>query len=294
MADLAGDLQVVADVHADVGEGPCWDDATKTLLFVDVSPGLIYRLDPSSGRLKSRSVGQEIGAAIPRRSGGLVVAVRDGVGLLDNDEAELRIVAPIEGDNPDNRMNDAKCDPSGRLWAGTMAFDFAPGAAALYRVEGDHRYERVLDHLTISNGTGWSPSGEVMYFIDSGDRSVDRFDFDTTSGAVTNRRRLISFNDREGMPDGMTVDSDGYLWVGMFGAGLVRRFSPDGVPVGHVAVPVSQVTSVAFGGPVLEDLFITTAAYMMTTEQLASEPHAGATFVCSPGVRGLPSTPYAG
>jgi sugar lactone lactonase YvrE len=293
--NLAKDVQVAAIVHADVGEGPCWDSATQTLLFVDVTPGIIYRLDPATGHVMARGVGQEVGAAVPRAQGGLVVAARNGIGFLDDDpRAGLHIVAPIEGDTPGNRMNDAKCDPAGRLWAGTMAFNFARGAASLYRMETDCRYERVLSNLTISNGLGWSPSGSSMYFIDSGDAAVDVFDYDLESGAATNRRRLITFSANEGMPDGMTVDSDGHLWVAMFGAGAVRRFTPDGQPSGSVGLPVSQVTSVAFGGADFEHLFVTTAAYEMGPDRLGDEPLAGATFVCRPGPTGIPAAVFGG
>jgi len=295
MVTLARNVQVAAIVHADVGEGPCWDRVTGTLIFVDVTPGIIYRLDPETGHLMARSIGQEVGAAIPRVGGGLVVAARDGIGFLDDDpRAELVMVAPIEGDNPGNRMNDAKCDPVGRLWAGTMAFDFARGAASLYRIDPDGRHERILRDLTISNGLGWSPSGSRMYFIDSGDSAVDVLDYDVDSGLATNRRRLISFASADGMPDGMTVDAEGHLWVAMFGAGVVRRFTPEGVPSGSVQLPASQVTSATFGGRDLEHLFVTSAAYQMGPDRLADEPLAGATFMCRPGPVGLPSVAFAG
>jgi len=286
---------VAARVSADVGEGPCWDDATRTLLFVDVTPGTIHRLDPEMGVLASRSIGQEVGAAIPRTGGGLVVAARDGIGFLDDDpRADLVMVAPIEADNPGNRMNDAKCDPAGRLWAGTMAFDFARHAGSLYRMETDRRWRRVLSDVTISNGLGWSPAGTTMYFVDSGESAVDAFAFDPVTGVATNRRRLIEFGQGEGMPDGLTVDADGHLWVAMFGAGLVRRFSPRGVPSGQVRLPVSQVTSVAFGGSALDTLFVTSAAYRLTPARLAEEPLAGATFCCRPGPTGLPAVRFGG
>jgi len=295
MAGADSTVLVAAPVHADVGEGPCWDDATRTLIFVDVTPGVIYRLSPDTGHLVSRSIGQEVGAAIPRTAGGLVVAARDGIGFLDEGpRAELVIVAPIEAANPGNRMNDAKCDPAGRLWAGTMAFDFARGAGSLYRMETDGRSERVLSDVTISNGLGWSPTGTTMYFIDSGESAVDAFSYDPETGAATDRRRLIEFGAGEGMPDGLTVDAEGHLWVAMFGAGLVRRFSPEGVPSGRVRLPVSQVTSVAFGGDALDTLFVTSAAYRLTRDRLAQEPLAGATFRCSPGSTGLPAVRFGG
>ncbi len=295
MAAADSTVLVVADVHADVGEGPCWDDATGTLIFVDVTPGTIYRLNPATGRLTSRSIGQEVGAAMPRTAGGLVVAARDGIGFLDEDPgAQLEIVAPVEADNPGNRMNDAKCDPAGRLWAGTMAFDFARHAGSLYRMETDGRVERVLSDVTISNGLGWSPAGTTMYFIDSGESAVDAFTYDPETGVASDRKRLVEFGNGEGAPDGLTVDADGHLWVAMFGGGVVRRFSPQGASSGSVSFPVSQVTSVAFGGDALDTLFVTSAAYKLTPERLAQEPLAGATFSCRPGPTGLPAVRFGG
>ncbi len=284
----------VAEVGADVGEGPSWDARTGTLLFVDVSPGLIYRLDPTSGSLDKISVGQEVGAAMPRAAGGLVVAMRDGIGFLDEGDDEVRIFAPIEGDNPGNRMNDAKCDPQGRLWAGTMAFDFSEGAASLYRVDADHSVTRVLPDLTIANGLGWSPGGDVMYFIDSGNYAIDAYPFDAASGGLGEPSRLVAFAQDEGMPDGLTVDAEGNVWVALFYGGEVRCYRPDGALRGRVGLPVTQPTSVCFGGPDLRDLYITSAAYALDADALREQPLAGATFVCRPGVTGLTTNEFAG
>lgn len=288
------DVRVVADVHADVGEGPCWDAAKRVVRFVDISPGLVYRYDPSDGSVHSRALGQEVSAVIPRTQGGLVVAMRDGIAFLDERDGTLDLVAPIELENPGNRMNDAKCDPAGRLWAGTMAFDFAPGAAALYRIAPDLSFVKVLEGVTISNGLGWSPDGDVMYYVDSGKYSVDAFDYDGANGEIANRRELVRFAPEDGMPDGMAVDAEGHLWIAFFHAAAVRRYTPQGRLDRQIRLPVALVTSVTFGGDDLRDLYITSAAYELSAEQLAEQPHAGATFVCRPGVEGQPTVPFAG
>ena len=171
------DVEVVAELNSDLGEGPCWDHASQSLLFVDVTPGHIYRLDHATGALHRAEFGQEVGAAIPDSAGGLVVAARDGIYQADHSGNKVSLLAAVEADNPGNRMNDAKCDPSGRLWAGTMAFDFRQGAASLYRIEHT-AVTTMLTDLTISNGTGWSPDGGLMYFIDSATFRIDVFDFD--------------------------------------------------------------------------------------------------------------------
>ncbi len=287
-------VEVFADLRADVGEAPHWDERSKTLLFVDLTGGEVFRYDQSGVKLGSFSVGQEVGAVIPRRGGGLVLAVRDGIAVATETGEGLELTAPVERDIPGNRMNDAKCDPAGRLLAGTMAFDFSPHSAALYRVEPDWSFGQIVRDVTQSNGIAWSPSGSRMYFIDSATQSVDVFDYDVGTGSASNRRRLITIDPVHGVPDGMTADDKGNLWVACFGGAAVRCFSPDGVLLGEVFFPVTQVTSCAFGGPGLADLYVTSAAYRLSAAQLKREPHAGATFVCRPGAVGMPASSFAG
>lgn len=279
-------LRVAAHVHAEVGESPSWDAGAEVLRFVDVHPGVVYRYDPADGSLSSCEIGQEVGAVVTREGGGIVVAARDGIGFVDEGTGELELIVPIELDRPDRRMNDAKCDPAGRLWAGTMAFDFTPGAGSLYRVLPDHSFMRAVGDITISNGLGWSPDGDRMYYIDTMAGGVDVFDFELSTGEVANRRRLVGFGSDDGIPDGLAVDAEGHIWVVLFGGGCVRRYSPDGHLVDRLELPVSQPTSVAFGGEDLGDLYVTTATYQLTAEQLVEQPLAGATFVCRPGVTG--------
>ena len=287
-------VEVFADLRADVGEAPHWDDRTKTLLFVDLTGGAVFRYDGSGVRLGSFSVGQEVGAAVPRRGGGLVLAVRDGIAVAADDGEGFELTAPVEREIPGNRMNDAKCDPAGRLFAGTTAFDFSPHSAALYRVEPDWSFEQVVRGATQSNGIAWSPSGSQMYFIDSATQGIDVFDYDIGTGSVGNRRRLVTIERAHGIPDGMTADNQGNIWVACFGGAAVRCFSPAGERVGEVFFPVSQVTSCTFGGPGLADLYVTSAAYRLSRDQLKREPHAGATFACRPGATGLPASSFAG
>jgi sugar lactone lactonase YvrE len=277
-----------------VGEAPHWDDRTGTLLFVDLTGGAVFRYDQSGVRLGSFAAGQEVGAAVPRRGGGLVLAVRDGIAVAADDGEGLELAAPVEHEIPGNRMNDAKCDPAGRLFAGTTAFDFSPHSAALYRVEADWSFERIVRDVTQSNGIAWRPDGRKMYFIDSATRGIDVFDYDIGTGSVRNRRRLVTIERAHGIPDGMTADSAGNIWVACFGGAAVRCFSPAGEQLDEVFFPVTQVTSCAFGGPGLADLYVTSAAYRLSTDQLKREPHAGATFVCRPGAVGMPASSFAG
>ena len=287
-------VEVFADLQADVGEAPHWDERTNTLLFVDLTAGAVFRYDQSGAKLGSFCVGQETGAAVPRRSGGLVLAVRDGIAVTSDTGEGFALTAPVERDTPGNRMNDAKCDPAGRLLAGTTAFDFSPHSAALYRVEPDWSFEQVVSGVTQSNGTAWSPDGSRMYFIDSPTQGIDVFDYETGTGSASSRRRLVTIDRAHGTPDGMTADSRGNLWVACFGGAAVRCFSPAGVQLDEVVFPVTQVTSCTFGGPDLADLYVTSAAYRLSNDQLKREPHAGATFVCRPGAVGMPASSFAG
>ena len=287
-------VEVFADLHADVGEAPHWDSRTGTLLFVDLTGGAVFRYDRSGAQLGSFSVGQEVGAVVPRRGGGLVLAVRDGIGVASDAGEGFEVTVPVERDIPGNRMNDAKCDPAGRLLAGTMAYDLSPHAAALYQVAPDWSFGQVVRDVTQSNGIAWSPDGSRMYFIDSATQGIDVFDYDAGTGSAGNRRRLVTIDAARGIPDGMTTDDQGNLWVACFGGAAVRCYSPAGEQRDEVSLPVTQVTSCAFGGPGLADLYVTTAAYRLSAAQLKWEPHAGATFVCRPGAAGLPASPFAG
>jgi sugar lactone lactonase YvrE len=287
-------VEVFADLHADVGEAPHWDEPTKTLLFVDLTGGSVFRYDQSGVKLGSFSVGQEVGAVVPRRGGGLVLAVRDGIAVVSDTGEGFELAAPVERDIPGNRMNDAKCDPAGRLLAGTTAFDFTPHSAALYRVEPDWSFRQIASGVTQSNGIAWSPDGSQLYFIDSATQGVDVFDYDASTGAIGNRRRLVTIQRTHGVPDGMTTDSKGNLWVACFGGAAVRCFSPAGEQLDEILFPVTQVTSCTFGGVGLADLYVTSAAYRLSTGHLQKEPHAGATFVCRPGAVGMPASSFAG
>ncbi len=287
------ELEIVADVAADIGEGPIWHDVDDTLIFVDSSIGRIYRLHRRTGVVTSIDVGTKIGAAIPRRRGGLVVSAGDGL-LAVADDGSTRLLAPIERELAGHRMNDAKCDSRGRLWSGTFSMDFRRGAGGLYRIDPDLTSTKLLDGVWISNGLGWSPDESIFYYIDSGARGIDAFDYDIAAGTISNRRRFLSFPKAAGLPDGMAVDAEGCLWVALYLGGAVRRFAPDGRAIGAIDLPLARVTSCNFGGPDLDELYITTANQLIDDDGRPHEDHAGATYRCRPGVRGLPSHAFGG
>lgn len=287
---LQADL--VLDARATLGEGPVWDERNGTLLWVDILPGLIHRFRPDTQQDEVLAAGQPVGAVAPRQRGGLVLAVKEGFALLD--EAGFRVVAPVEADLPTNRMNDGKCDPAGRFFAGTMDIEARPKRGALYRLNPDHSVTTVIRGVSISNGLAWSPDVHTMYYIDSPTQGVDAFDYDLDSGRISNRRRVVSIPLSRGMPDGMAIDAEGCLWVALWEGAAVHRYAPTGDLDRVVELPVSNVTSCTFGGVGLEDLYITTASSGSSDEQIRSEQWAGGLFACSPGVSGMPAHDFTG
>jgi sugar lactone lactonase YvrE len=220
--------------------------------------------------------------------GGLVLALRDGFGLLPAGAEGAARVIEVEKALTANRMNDGRCDAAGRFWAGTMSatMDHVVGAGSLYRLEksgDDLKPVRVVGGLTVANGIDWSPDGRLMYYIDSPTQRVDVFDFDPDWGTVSERRPFVQIPSSDGLPDGMVVDAEGGVWVALFRAGRLRRYSPSGAIKQEVEVPVALVTSATFGGPDLGDLYITTARHRLKPEERSGQPHAGSLFRCRPG-----------
>jgi sugar lactone lactonase YvrE len=285
---------VVSDCHNQLGEGPSWDARTGTLLWVDIDGCLVQRHDPSTGRTVTRVFDRAVSAVMARAAGSLALAMPDGVWITDSDTGPARQLAPIEADDQRTRMNDAKCDGLGRLWVGSMDRDERPVAGSLYRVDPGGSVERVLGEVTVSNGIGWSPDSRVMYYIDSPTRRVDVLDYDLATGRAAGRRALIEVPVGPAQPDGLTVDADGFLWVALWDGWSVRRYSPSGNLDRVVELPVARVTSCAFGGPDLADLYITSATARLSASELEDQPLAGALFVVRPGVRGIAATPFGG
>ncbi len=290
----ASEWEVVVAGGADLGEGPVWTG--NRLWWVDIERERIHRTDVATGADEITEMGEAVGAVIPRRGGGFLTGMPDGIAFfneafLDQGGAEERRII-VEPDDIDARMNDAKCDPAGRLFTGTMTHD--DRRSALYRLDPDGTLTTVFTGVGISNGLGWSPDHTRMYYIDTPTMTVDVCDYDLATGDVCNRRPLIEVGDGQGNPDGMTVDAEGCLWVAFWDGWCLRRFDPDGSLMRTVELPVARVTSAAFGGPDLDELFVTTASCGPTPDEMAAQPHAGALFRVDPGCRGLPADTFAG
>lgn len=281
--------ELIVDARSMIGEGPVWDERRYRLIWVDVAAGLIHALDLKSGAVATRQAGQPVGSVALCPDGGLVAALRDGFGVLPGSREGIGAFVEVEKDIAENRMNDGKCDCRGRFWAGSMAVDHTPGAGTLYclqRVNGELRISVHLRGMTISNGLDWSGDNRRMYYVDSATQGIDVFDFDAEAGQLSNRRLFVAIPRSDGLPDGMMVDAEGYVWVALFGGGKVRRYSPSGEIDMEVEVPVTLVTSCAFGGEDLGDLYVTTARHRLSAAEAAAQPTAGGVFVSRPGPQG--------
>ncbi|MEU6404609.1 SMP-30/gluconolactonase/LRE family protein [Streptomyces sp. NPDC046985] len=277
--------EVAVHARAELGEGPTWDAAAGRLIWVDVLSARVHTYDPATGRRTVRAAGQHVGAAKPRVGGGLVLNLRDGVGLVDVDGAFRWL---HRDPAPGRRGNDAAVAPDGALWAGTMRYDEARGGGTLTRLAGDGSARTVLKDVTVSNGTGWSPDGRLMYYVDSPTRRIDVFDVD--GERVGDRREFARIEEGAGFPDGLAVDAAGCVWAALWDGGAVRRYTPSGELDQVLRVPVPRPTACAFGGADLTDLYITTAR----VGQSAPHPLAGSVLVVPSAGQGLPQPPFQG
>lgn len=275
----------VSDHSAKLGEGPLWDSETRRLIWIDIVGRAILTTDPATGHTDEVSTPSDVGAVALVESGGLLAALQDGV-YLRSPSGGWNQIAEIEALDQSTRMNDGKCDPEGSFVGGTMARDLSPRMGALYRVRGDGVTEQLLDGVSVSNGLDWNHDGDTMYYIDSPTRRLTAYPYDHRSPNLGEPVSLVEFADDGAVPDGMTVDGDGCLWVAFWGGRSVRRYTPEGVLDAIVDLPVSNVTSCTFGDDDLATLYITTASAGLDEAALAVEPMAGVLFGVAVDVAG--------
>lgn len=274
-----------------LGEGPLWCADTGTLLFVDIKAREI--LSWRDGATARFGVPSEIGCIVKRRQGGLAAALRDGIAFVTLDPFTVEMALPVEADLPGNRFNDGKVDPQGRLWAASMDDACKQPTGAIWRIGADLAARRMAGGHIVGNGFGWSPDGATMYFTDSENRTILAYDF--ADGEISGRRVFATVAPEHGYPDGLTVDAEGHVWSCHWDGARVTRYRPDGSVERVVAMPVPRPTSLAFGGPQLDRLFVTSASIDLSPESLAAAPLSGALFeIDTAGVRGKPETAFAG
>jgi sugar lactone lactonase YvrE len=272
-------------------ESPVWDDKTNTISWVDILSGTIFKYDPASGTCDAFHVGQQVGAIATKKSGGYIAALQNGFAEIDIEKRLVNMIADPEADIPGNRFNDGKCDPAGRFWAGTMSILGETNLGSLYVLNHNFSTQLKIKDVSCSNGMAWSKDHSTFYFIDSPTHQVAAYDYDIATGNICNRRIAISVHVEDGMPDGMTIDSEGMLWVALWGGAKVQRWNPHtGKLVSHINLPCSNITSCTFGGDSLGDMYITSARTGLSEEQLKTEPLAGSLFVLKNcGHFGLPA-----
>ena len=294
LMERRSDVELMHAAEASVGEGPVWDDRTGELIWVDILGRLVHRYARERGPLEPLRTPLDGGAAVLRASGGLVLALQDGFWRTDAWEAPEPWIQ-VGPDDPQCRFNDGKVDPQGRFWAGTMEFAGADDRGKLYRLDPDGTVTTHVEGVRISNGLAWSADHRTMYFIDSFAWSVDAFDFDAAAGTVSRRRTAIAFERDGSVPDGMCIDLEDHLWVAFFGGSCVRRYDPvNGECSAVIELPAPNITSCAFGGPDLDELYITSSCRDHDAAARAAYPAAGGLFRVKPGVKGLPTDRFAG
>jgi len=291
MAKIA---EPILAANAVLGEGSLWDHRRNCLYWVDILERKVNIFDPATGANRVLKVDQDVGTVVADAAGNLMLALRDGFARLDFGSGEVVMIAEQKAEGI--RFNDGKCDPAGRFWAGTMAYDMTEGAAALYCLDTDLTVRRVIDHVTISNGLVWTSDTKRFYYIDTPTFEVAAFDYDVDTGNISNRRAAIQIDSDLGSPDGMAIDEEDMLWIAHWGGGKVTRWNPKtGKLLETINVPhASLVTSCAFGGPDLDELFITTATVDLNEKQRSSQTLAGSIFRVRLDVKGVPAFCFKG
>jgi len=237
---MTATVELVLPAGATLAEGPHWDPRAQRLYWVDIPAHRVYVFDPQTGAQQSFDVGQYVGAVVPRATGGLLLAVQHGFAILDPASGHSQPIAEIaaEADEADLRFNDGKCDPAGRFWAGSYSMAGRQRAGSLYCLDANGDVRRAIADVTVSNGLAWSRDHTTMYYIDTPTQAVAAFDYDVATGAIANRRVVISIPAGCGWPDGMTIDAEGMLWVAHWGGSCVTRMGPgarDGTGDDHAA-----------------------------------------------------------
>ena len=290
---MAYQAELVLDEKATLGEGPHWDG--HVLYWVDIISEKLHRYNPEHHQNDTFQLNQYIGAVIPAQNDQLIVGLQNGIHLFDLKTEELTLINDPEEDLPHNRFNDGKCDPSGRLYIGTMGVNAEKQKGSLYRLDLKGQLEKIISPVTISNGLAWSPDEKYMYYIDTPTGEVSTFHYDKQTGNIAFKETAVQIPPEMGSPDGMTIDQEGMIWVAHWGGSRITRWNPHiGKQLDEVHVPAPNVTSCTFGGKNLDELYITTARQGLTEEELALNPQAGGLFKVKTKEKGMVGQVYRG
>jgi sugar lactone lactonase YvrE len=287
------EISVAVESRDVLGEGPIWSVEEQALYWVDIQRQLLQSWYPVTHERKIWEMPSAIGSFALRKSGGCVVALRTGLAFLDLQTGEVMPVVDPEPDMPYTRFNDGKCDRQGRFWAGTMDEESPNHRGSLYRLDTNLNCTRIREKVGVSNGLGWSPDNTIFYYTDSAKHTIWAYDFNHMSGEVSNERVFIQ-TPNDFVPDGLSVDADGFIWSAKWDGWKVVRYAPDGSVDCEVYLPIQRPTSCTFGGSELNQLFITSASIDLSEDELKKQPLAGSVFRIEAGVKGIPEPRFEG
>lgn len=281
------DIRAISEVVSDLGEGPIWTPETNSVTWTDITQNTFHTANIDTGKTESFGVPSMIGAIAHTKDGHYIAATQKGFARISIDGQYSPLHLFLQDDM---RMNDGKVDPAGRFWAGSMALSFEKDRGSLYILETDNSYQKVLDNITLSNGMGWSPDAQYFYYIDSIPGVLKRFEYDLDNGKISNPKNLISFAAASGVPDGMSVSSDGKIVIALWDGGRIEIYEPTGAKVSEIKLGVSRPTCCTFAGPNQDILIVSTASQGIDR---ADEPLAGKILaVTGTGLSGLPTQQY--
>ena len=291
---MAAEIQCVVEIRSALGEGPLWSVEEEALYWLDCMKPAVYRYDPASGenRTLDLPLDSTIGALALRRGGGYVLALESGIRIVDAGGGSPRVLSHPEEGRTENRYNDGKPDAAGRFFLGSLNKADRDPTGALYSIEPDGRTAKLDEGFVCANGMDWSRDGRVFYFVDSGSRNVYAYDYDAATGAIENRRVFTAIPAAEGVPDGLCLDAEGGIWVAHWDGWCLSRFDPDGRRERKVKMPVPRPTSLCFGGPALDRLYVTSAAMDLDAAALKAAPLSGSLFAFAPGMSGFPPNSF--
>lgn len=280
--------ELILDARAELAEGPCWDPYNEVLYWVDIKGKNLHIFNPAKNEDRKIHIGQLTGTVVPAENGTAILALENGFHTIDLETEELTLLTDPESHLSENRFNDGKCDAMGRLWAGTMQKDGQGSSGSLYVLNADYEVQKAEENLGISNGLAWNKENTVFYLIDTPTQTVAAYDFELETGRISNKRTVIHVPDEEGFPDGMTIDEEGMLWIAHYNGSQVARWNPEtGEKMESCKLPVSQVTCCTFGGPDLNELYVTTGRENLDEDAAAEQPHAGSLFKIQTSAKGL-------
>lgn len=272
--------KIVVNHRCLLGEGPVWNAAGNSICWVDILKGNIHEFLLSENVHRRIAVKEMIGAVALCRNGDFLAALKTGLAFINKTDGAMKLLHHPEIHLPENRFNDGKCDPAGRFWVGTMALSEKVGAGCLFMIERDLSPSVKMEGVTISNGMAWSPDHKTFYYIDTPTFEVAAYDYDIETGEIANSKIAISIPEKEGFPDGMTIDTEGMLWIAHWDGWQVARWNPfTGEKLLSIRLPAARITSCTFGGDDLKDLYITSASIGLTEQQRGEQPLAGSLFV---------------